>query len=232
MVDRKLYEQVNKILEMLGGKWNRKSQGHLFKEDPNPLIENVLLTGTIAKPEKFGYFPTPQLLAKQVVVKADISDGMTILEPSAGSGNLADIIAGLTAKENIYCCELQESNVALLEEKGYQVRSGDFQSVPPLPEFEVDRVVMNPPFERQQDIKHVMHAWNFVKPGGKLVAIMSSSFTFRANSLSSDFRDFVDEYGHHCENPEGSFKASGTNVNTVTVVLDKPLSYREMLKAA
>lgn len=34
-------------------------------------------------------------------------------------------------------------------------------------------------------------------------------------------RELVARYGHIEPNPEGAFKASGTNVRTVTVVLDK-----------
>lgn len=29
-LDRSLYVAVNKVLELAGGKWNRKSQSHLF----------------------------------------------------------------------------------------------------------------------------------------------------------------------------------------------------------
>jgi len=29
-LDRKMYLAVNKVLEMMGGKWNRKQKGHVF----------------------------------------------------------------------------------------------------------------------------------------------------------------------------------------------------------
>src|SRR5208283_6139568 len=83
-LDRKLYINVNKILEVMGGKWNRKFQGHVFTEDPTDSLEQVLLTGEILLPQKFGYFPTPLDLAKKVVELADIKPGMMVLEPSAG----------------------------------------------------------------------------------------------------------------------------------------------------
>ena len=35
----------------------------------------------------------------------------------------------------------------------------------------VDAVVMNPPFRDGADIKHILHARTFLKPGGRLVAI-------------------------------------------------------------
>lgn len=227
-LDRKLWVQLDQILNIIGGRWNKKAKGHVFDEDPTDLIENVLLTGKTAKPEKFGYFPTPDALARNVVALANIEEGMTVFEPSAGSGNLCDVIAEYTDKANISCNELQEKNVKTLAAKGYQVTTGDFMSLTPCGSYDV--VVMNPPFEKQQDLKHVMHACNFIKPGGRLVAITSTSFTFRSDKRSAEFREFVEQYGSFHKNPEGSFKSSGTNVNTVTVVIDIP-TWEEM-KAA
>lgn len=220
-LERKLFEKVDKILETLGGKWNRKAGGHVFKSDPTEQIEDVLLTGKIKKPEKYGFFPTPPELAKEVIRLANLEPGLTVFEPSAGSANLADIASELVGKENVICCEFQPENVQLLRNKGYQVVNDDFTKVKPAPVFEV--VIMNPPFERQQDIIHVLHAWEFLKPGGILVSIMSASTTFRNDRKSTEFRTFLEEYGYLTHNPEGSFKPSGTNVQTITVVLNKPV---------
>lgn len=44
-LDRKLYMAVNKVLENMGGKWNRKAKGHVFANgDPAEMLEVVLLT--------------------------------------------------------------------------------------------------------------------------------------------------------------------------------------------
>lgn len=217
-LDRKLWVQLDQILNILGGKWNKKAKGHVFDDDPSDLIGNVILTGKVTKPENYGFFPTPQALASEVVKLAEIEPWMTVLEPSAGIGNLCDEIARFSTK--ISCFELQDKNVKVLAGKGYQVTTGDFMEMEPCGSF--DLVIMNPPFEKQQDVKHVMHACGFLRPGGRLVAIMSPSFTFRSDKRSADFREFVEKYGYYRENPAGSFKESGTGVNTVTVVLDMP----------
>jgi len=219
-LERGLYAQVKKLLDSMGGKWNRSKGGHLFADDPSDQLEMVVLTGSVKKIDKFGYFPTPRPLAEAVVALAGIEEGMTVFEPSAGSGNLLDIITSYTNKANIHCCELQPKNVAILVEKGYRVEEGDFLSL--TPSASVDSVVMNPPFERQMDIDHVLHALKFLKPGGILVSIMSASVTFRDNNKSRAFREKIEELGYYTENPEGSFKVSGTGVNTITVVLRKP----------
>ncbi len=79
---------------------------------------------------------------------------------------------------------------------------------------------MNPPFKNQADIKHINHALKFLKPGGKLVSVMSASVGFRENTLTNKFRSLIEERGGSIESlPDGAFKESGTMVRTVIVVI-------------
>lgn len=215
-LDLKQYQAVNKVLENMGGKWDRKAKGHVFKDDPTDALEQVLLSGEITPPKKFGYFPTPPELAQRVVDLAGIEPGMITLEPSAGQGGIADHIP---LRPMVTCVELLSDNVKVLEGKGYRVHAGDFLATSPAEEY--DRVVMNPPFEKQADIDHVLHAWKFLKPGGRLVSIMAASVAFRENRKTTEFRELLESHGFMEHNPAGAFKSSGTMVNTVTVVLDK-----------
>jgi GNAT superfamily N-acetyltransferase len=88
-----------------------------------------------------------------------------------------------------------------------------------------DVVLMNPPFEDGQDMEHVQHAYDFLKPGGKLVAIMSESPFFSSTKKAQAFRDWLEAQGGTSEKlPEGSFKSAfrSTGVNTRMVVIEKP----------
>ena len=38
-LDRKVYLEVNKVLECLGGKWDRKSKSHIFESDISDRID-------------------------------------------------------------------------------------------------------------------------------------------------------------------------------------------------
>src|SRR4051812_7333314 len=101
--------------------------------------------------------------------------------------------------------------------KGFKTIAGDFLALEP--EEKYDRVVMNPPFTNDQDIDHVLHAYKFLKPGGKLVAIMAKGFTFGENRKRSGFRDLLKQHGRIVMDlPAGTFKESGTMVETVVVV--------------
>jgi hypothetical protein len=214
-LDRKQYQAVNEVLENIGGKWNKKAKAHIYTDDPTDALEQVLLLGEIVQPKKYGYFPTPPELAKTIVELAEINDGDFILEPSAGQGHIVDhITIGV-----VDCVELLPDNIKVLKDKGYNVlHEGSFLDLQP--EAKYDKIIMNPPFEKQADIDHVTHAFKFLKHGGRLVSIMASSVGFRQNKKTLDFRGILDTHGYTQDNPVGSFKESGTMVNTVTVVLN------------
>lgn len=223
-LDRGEYLKVDDVLQSFGGKWVKKAKGHVFPDDPTDLIEAVIETGTFARPKKadnFGFFPTPPALAKEMLQLAGVTPGARVLEPNGGDGAIAELVAEIVGHDNVVTMELQERNAEILRNKGFSPVVGDFLAQTPDATFQF--VLMNPPFAKQQDIDHVQHAWKFLKPGGRLVAIMAASVTFRDNAKSRDFRAFLEEHGGEIrENPDGSFKSSGTGVRTVTVVVDKP----------
>ena len=223
-LERKTYQAVNQALESIGGKWNRKAQGHVYESDPSEQLETIILTGEIQPVQSFDFFPTPPDLAARVIELADIKHGMVVIEPSAGTGALADLCAEIVGIDNVPVVEIRDDLVAVLNSKGYNTWHSDFLDI----EFwewgdDTDRIVMNPPFSKQQDIDHVTHAWQFIKPGGRLVAIMSAGVTFRTNRKTRGFRELVERYGRIEQNPEGAFQPSGTKVRTVTVILDREL---------
>jgi predicted RNA methylase len=148
---------------------------------------------------------------------AEIEPWMLVLEPSAGGGAIAREIAKIATVESF---ELQPHHVAELRAGGFvrTVFAQDFLIAPPAVRYE--RVVMNPPFARQADIRHVEHALRFLKPAGRLVSVMSAGVTFRKNTLARNFRHLVERRGGRIEaNPPESFRLSGTLIETVTVTI-------------
>lgn len=225
-LDRKTYAGVNAVLESLGGRWNRRAKAHLFPSDPSERFEEVLTTGSFTRTTDGDFFPTPPALAARVVALADIQPGHFVLEPSAGEGALVMAARRAMPDAEYDCIEQSEARCISLHAHGFKATCADFLTLCLSGDHRwYDRIIMNPPFSKQQDVDHVTHAFRrWLMPGGRLVAIMSAGVTFRENRKTVVFRDDVlDAYsGMLEENPPASFRSSGTSVSTVTVVIDKP----------
>jgi predicted RNA methylase len=216
-LERNLYQKVNKVLECLGGKWNRSKRGHVFDTDPSEMIEEAILTGEVTDAKKeFQFFETPKDIVLQMIELAELNSDDDVLEPSAGRGAIVDRIG---MHNPLTIIELNPENADALRQKGYSVIEEDFLN------FDISnkhsKIIMNPPFSKQQDIDHVLHAWKCLKDNGILVSIMSEGTFFRDNKKAVAFRDLLDEVGYSIPLDEGTFKESGTMVKTRIVVMKK-----------
>jgi len=211
-LDRRLYESTNKVLGALGGRWNRKAGAHVFDTQCEDLIESAIDTGSYQRPADLGWFPTPPALAARVVAVAGITAGMRVLEPSGGDGALVREI--LKRGATVIAVEIDPGRAAMLRALLGQdnVIEDDFLRIEPT--FTVDAVVANPPFAKRADVHHMNHAFKFLRPGGRLTAIMAAGITFREDKLTTEFRARLASIELL---PEGAFKISGTSVNTVLV---------------
>lgn len=166
-----------------------------------------------------GYFPTPAPVVDRMLDHAQIDPDMTILEPSAGSGAILDGIKALAPSADLTACEVSPRLREILELKGYALAGHDFTDWQPDSPF--DRVLMNPPFENGQDMDHVRRAFDMLKPGGRLVAIMSPGYSFRSDKRAVAFRDWLAGLVWEFEElPAGAFKESGTGVQTHMLIIE------------
>jgi hypothetical protein len=169
-----------------------------------------------------GYFPTQLPVIEIMLRRARIENGMKVLEPEAGSGYIADAIRAAYPGAWIDTVEINPRLRDLLVLKNYRVMAFDFLEFENDQESPYDRIVMNPPFERQQDLDHIRHAYNLLATHGVLVSVLSPSFEFRSDRKSTEFRAWLEEVSASWENlPDGSFKASGTGVSTRLLVIER-----------
>lgn len=228
-LDRKLYLRTNLVLEEMGGKWNRREKAHVFPEHVNveELLDEIIASGEITIQKKeLQYFPTPEALAKSMAFELNDVVGDSILEPSAGTGNLVRAVLRegaeyVTAVEihPPFCQELQKLQHAQLPM--LRVIEGDFLSH----QGQYDRIIANPPFSKQQDIIHVNHMLDCLKPGGRLVSILSGGFSFRTDRRTKALKDRLDSETKWWmqDNDEHAFRESGTDVRTVMLIAEKKL---------
>jgi hypothetical protein len=176
-----------------------------------------------------GFFPTPTAVVAQMIDRADLHSGVSVLEPSAGKGDIADAIREVIGKP-VSVIEVVPRLRDILEAKGHNLQppanaeeSYDFLAY----RFNVDRILMNPPFEKGQDAEHIRHAYECLAPGGRLVAVCSAGPFFRSDRKSEEFRAFIDRTGADVEDlPADAFQGPGafrhTGVATKLVTIDKP----------
>lgn len=226
-LDPRVYERLDEILQGAGGRWDKAEQAHVFPGDAAAALAEVLRTREVTTPRERvqaqQYFPTPGPVVEQLLGLAELAPGMEVLEPSAGRGAIA---AALAARGCLVdAVEFDPGHAAALKEGGYArtVSVADFLTLPAEPRF--DRVVMNPPFTRGTDVRHVRHALDWLRPDGLLVAVMSHATAYQCGKAAR-FRALVAERGGTVHPlPAGAFAESGTGVRSLIVTI--PATRRE-----
>jgi predicted RNA methylase len=238
-LDRALYTAVDKVLKALGGKWDRRAGGHVFNRGIGDALTAALTAGrAVDQRRTMEQFFTPPALADRVAHLAQIRAGHHVLEPEAGSGRL--VLAALALGATVTAVELDRDligaggkegkgdgllDIATRHHGDLFIFGADFMAWTPASRLPIDRVIMNPPFGKGADMAHVRRAFDFLRPGGRLVAIMSPHWTFAASSAAQEFRAFVKtRWGDWVELEPGTFKGEGTGVNAGLLILNKPAS--------
>ena len=169
--------------------------------------------------QDFQFFATPKDLVSEMVKRADIQSTDVCLEPSAGRGAIVEQLLPLAKK--VEMCEFMKQNRDFLEqEMGYEVAWGDFLALNT--QWKYDKIVANPPFSKNQDVDHVLKMYEHLNKGGKIVAIMSTTWKTGKQKKQVEFREFLESVGAiETEISEGTFKESGTGVKTMMVEITK-----------
>ena len=166
-----------------------------------------------------GYFPTPRPITEHMVKLAKLHDRMRVLEPSAGKGSIGEAIQK-EAIVHLDVCEIHPTLARILKLKGFNVMAANCFDV----REQYDRILLNPPFGRGEEVKHIRHAYDCLLPGGRMVAIAPESITFRREPIYQEFRQWLSDKCSLIEAlPDGSFLGSdrSTHVRTRILVFDK-----------
>ncbi len=221
-LDRKTYEAVNKALEAIGGKWKGgKIKAHIFPRDVSEDFMALVDSGEYTDQKKeLSFFPTPAAVVDRMIeLAAYPGSSLMTLEPSAGKGAIVEKVPGNCVMVEVDALKCE----TLFERFGYPPENADFLEWHPAPDVFFDRVLMNPPFNKRDEDQHVCRAFDMLKSGGILVAILPEGWFFREDKKAVNFRDFTKHFGIHEEELDpGAFKESGTMIKTRIVVLRKP----------
>lgn len=174
-----------------------------------------------------GFFPTPKPIVERMLQLAQVQPGLKVLEPSAGKGDIAEAVVKAGAEAR--CFEINSTLREILATKRdmgvpIYLEGDDFTEASPEIHGTFDRIVMNPPFERGQDVEHIQRAYEFLEEGGILVSVVSEGPFFRGDKKSEAFREWLEEECAYIEPlPDGAFKDSfnPTGVKTRLVMIEK-----------
>ena len=187
-------------------------QSAVIPPDPNAIrLRDMLYRAKMYQKGDIQF--TPPELAKELVALAGVRKDSRVLEPEAGIGNIADAAKEVT--DNVDCIERMTDFCEILKLKKHNVIANDLLTAETAPIY--DSVVMNPPFS--EECKHIKRAFDFVRPGGSLVAVCSSSIQWKSTRKYEQFRDWLSEHTHSINECGAKFEMTG--VHTVVLVMDK-----------
>ena len=148
------------------------------------------------------FTPTPlvQEILNQLPQDQFLDPTKTFLEPSCGDGAILDVLKSKGFE--CYGVEVHPGRAKQARDKGHNVYTANFLEMSPTPIYDV--VVMNPPFYGRHYLKHIEQAKKFLKPRGLLVSILPATAWYEHGEVKGQWHDL----------PIGSFRESGTNVNT------------------
>ena len=187
---------------------------NLPADNPEVAAMKASLKGGVQVVSAPQLFPTPPEIAERMVSMADIQPGQSVLEPSAGTGNILTAIMNDNNAGAVVAVEINQTLADRLRRE-YPLSIIHCQDFLEYDRgiYGVDRVVMNPPFQDATDIKHIKHALDMLKPSGRLVALCANGPRQR--------EAFMDMAEHWEDLPAGSFAQQGTGVNVALMVLVK-----------
>ena len=130
------------------------------------------------------FYPTPPSVAGELFAGVNWRNVRSILEPSAGKGDLLDYAKQVKLGKNyqgwqtrlrdreldIDCVELDENLRHILTGKGYRVVHDDFLTFSTRKRY--DLVLMNPPFSNGD--LHLLHALELCENGGQIACILNA----------------------------------------------------------
>lgn len=129
-------------------------------------------------------FFTPKEVCHRLCAIADVKHDDWILEPSAGCGNICEVLHSDHPKANVWAVEINKIYELPLSSVCHKVRICDFIDFNCNIRF--DKCIANPPFGNETDLNaHYIKIRNMVKVGGLIVMIVPYDFIPDVHSFTT-----------------------------------------------
>jgi len=148
------------------------------------------------------FYPTPSKLIRDMLAGLDFKYINSVLEPSAGKGDLVDAIlekfkyahSSYYNREAIYdldTIEIDQNLQFILQGKKHRVVHNDFLTFESYKSY--DAIIMNPPFSVGD--KHLLKALEMQESGGQIVCLLNAETIKNPyNNIRKELLDKLDKY--------------------------------------
>lgn len=162
------------------------------------------------------FYPTPNELIEKMVDGIDWTKVNSVLEPSAGKGNIVDFLNNLDIKVgvgrfqydkklDIECIEIDKTLQSILKGKGYNVVCDDFLKFFSYKKY--DLIIMNPPFDNGE--KHLLKAIEIQEFGGGIICLLNAETLKNPYSRSrKELVEKLEEYNANIQYIKNAFSNS------------------------
>lgn len=164
------------------------------------------------------FYPTPETVILQMLEGYSF-ENKTVLEPSAGKGDIIDELLLQGAK--VISCEKNEDLAKIVQSKSGFLKH-DFFKVDSSEISHINFIVMNPPFSNAE--YHILHAWDIAPPGCHIISLVNAE-TYKNiySQKRKELRILIDSHGNisdlgNCFNDA----ERSTNVSVSLIRLQKP----------
>ena len=189
------------------------------------------------------FYPTPKNLIDKMVSGVDFKLVGSVLEPSAGKGDIVDVVADRLRmyhgrsynydsrspyQPDIDTIEINPDLRHVLAGKGYRVVHGDFLTYETYKHYHL--IVMNPPFAQGE--KHLLKALEMQERGGAIICILNAETIRNPNNLTRvTVNGLLDQYGASIEYLSDEFRQAErkTAVEIALVKVDIPAADEESI---
>lgn len=235
------YDRLRWVMESYGGRWNERCKGFKFNEFDDEKLKSIkadLSVGFVnlseekRNREKDAFFPTPVKVVDEMIRTANLKPDSIMLESSAGTGRILDEAKKvINSVDNFVVIEMNGERQRILRDKGYRVDfNGTFEDS--LKDSETlkklkrcDKVVINPPFKNDSDVKHLLISYMFCADNADVVSILQENSLYYDRQIHRVFKEFLSLIGKDAYEvvslPAGSFKDELTTVDTVIFHIKK-----------
>ena len=151
------------------------------------------------------FYPTPEELVNKMLDGVNLNYVKTVLEPSAGKGNIVQGLKNHARYQNldIDCIEINKDLRNCLKGAGYRVVGDDFLTYTTMKQY--DLIVMNPPFSNGD--AHLMKALKMQQRHGGAVIALVNAETIRNpyTNLRKELVQLIENAGGTAEYIEHAF---------------------------